>query len=457
MVVQEHGFAFNQKNEHAKEYVVRDQKALTPSYTRGYGFVIDHGVGADVWDVDGNQYLDFAAGIAVLSTGHCHPRIVDTIKKQAERYIHIGATDYFCPEQIKLAEKLQQITPIHGAESPEDVMVYFGNSGTEAVEAALKLARYQPGNRSHIIAFFGGFHGRTMGSLSVTASKAIQRADYTFIPGGVEHVPYPAKSACNGGGTACSQCWCDSVGYIEEFIIKRKVPGDEIAAIIVEPIQGEGGYVIPRDDFFPNLRALCDKYGILLIADEIQSGAGRTGKWTAIEHWGVKPDIVTMAKGLGSGIPIGAIVAHKDVMGQWVPGAHASTFGGNALACAVALETINILEGEGLMENATRLGDYTVDRLTKFMANHPSIKRVEGKGLMIGVEFADAHGKAIPAFRNTVEERAFLRGLLMLGCGTSAMRIAPPLVINQEQMEHGLDIFESVVAELEEEQWEHFS
>lgn len=449
MVVQELGFAFRENGRRAREIVIRDQKVLSPSYTRAYGFVMSHGQGAEVWDVDDNRYLDFAAGIAVLSTGHRHPKILEAIRRQTERYIHIGATDFFCPEQVKLAERLQQIIPINGADSTSDIMTYFGNSGTEAVEAALKLARYQPGNRRHIIAFYGGFHGRTMGSLSVTASKSKQRAEYPFIPGGVEHVPFPAKSVCDGSSTPTS--WCDTVGYIEEFIIKRKVPGEEIAAIIVEPIQGEGGYLLPKDDFFPQIRELCDKYGILLIVDEIQSGIGRTGKWLAIEHWGVKPDIVCLAKGLGSGFPIGAIVAHREVIGKWSPGAHASTFGGNPLAAAVAYATLEVIEGEGLMESATRLGDYTVERLTKFKANHPVIKRVEGKGLMVGVEFADANGKEAADFRNEVETQCFLNGLLTLGCGTSSMRVAPPLIINREQMEQGLDILERMIATLEEE------
>lgn len=451
MTVTELGFAFRENGRKAKEIVIRDQKSLSPSYTRAYGFVMSHGQGAEVWDVDGNHYLDFAAGIAVLSTGHRHPKVIEAIHKQTERYIHIGATDFFCPEQVKLAEKLQQIIPINHAEHPEDIMSYFGNSGTEAVEAALKLARYQPGNRRHIIAFYGGFHGRTMGSLSVTASKSKQRAEYPFIPGGVEHVPFPAKRDCTYSEKRGVPSWCDAVGFIEEFVIKRKVPGEEIAAIIVEPIQGEGGYLLPHDDFFAQLRALCDKYGILLIVDEIQTGIGRTGKWLAIEHWGVKPDIVCLAKGLGSGFPIGAIVAHRNVIGKWSPGAHASTFGGNPLAAVVAYTTLDVIESEGLMENATRLGEYTLDRLTAFRTHHPSIRRVEGKGLMIGVEFSDSEGNDAVEFRNEVETRCFLNGLLTLGCGTSSMRIAPPLVIRREQMAAGLDILERVVASLEEE------
>ncbi|MDX1992986.1 MAG: aminotransferase class III-fold pyridoxal phosphate-dependent enzyme [bacterium] len=453
MAAPQNGFVYRERSEKTRALVERDQKSVSPSYTRSYGFAMGRGQGAEVWDVDENHYLDFAAGIAVLSTGHRHPKIMEAIHRQAERYIHIGATDFFCEEQVKLAEKLQKIIPIHHAETPDDILTYCCNSGTEAVEAALKLARYQEPNRGHVIAFYGGFHGRTMGALSVTASKAIQRSEYPFIPGGVEHIPYPAKSSCSGDG-CCSSCWCDSARFIEDFIIKKKIPGDEIAAIIVEPIQGEGGYILPRDDFFPKIRQLCDKYGILLIVDEIQSGMGRTGKWLAVEHWDVKPDIVCLAKGLGSGFPIGAIVAHRDVMGKWVPGAHASTFGGNPLACAVAAATIEVMEGEGLLENAHNLGDYTLERLSRFKLAHPSIKRVEGKGLMIGVEFADAQGNPVPGFRDQVVDQCFMNGLIMLGCGASTIRIAPPLVINQQQMADGLDIFERSIAEVEEEYWE---
>lgn len=448
-----HGFVFRDGAVNARAVVERDIRSLSPSYTRSYGFVMSHGKGAEVWDVDGNRYVDFAAGIAVLSTGHSHPRIVEAIKQQAEKYLHIGATDFFCPEQVRLAERLQEIVPIK-ADEPSDIMTYFGNSGTEAVEAALKLARYQPGNRHHVIAFYGAFHGRSMGSLSVTASKSKQREGYPHIPGGVTHVPYPARSACNGVGATCSQCWCDAVGFIENFVIKHKVPADEIAAIIVEPIQGEGGYLLPHDDFLPGLRALCDKHGILLIADEIQSGVARTGKWYAIEHWDVKPDIVISAKGLGSGFPIGATIASRDVMSRWVPGAHASTFGGNPVACAVANATIDVVEQEGILEHVTALGDYTIERLQAFAKHHPSIARVEGKGLMIGVEFKDASGRAIGRFRDEIADRAFLKGLLSLGAGTSTMRIAPPLVITKGQMEEGLDILEHAIAEVEEAMWD---
>jgi 4-aminobutyrate aminotransferase len=292
-----------------------------------------------------------------------------------------------------------------------------------------------------------------MGALSVTASKAVQRANYPYIPGGVEHVLFPSRYACDSPDYAWAHL-CDPVRFIEEIIFKKKMPPNEVAAIIVEPIQGEGGYLLPTDDFFPKLRQLCDQYGIFLIVDEIQTGVGRTGRWLAVEHWGVKPDIVCLAKGLGSGMPIGATIAHKDVMGQWVSGAHASTFGGNPLACAVASETIEIIRDERLLDWAADLGEDTLRRLIAFQSDHPSIRRVEGKGLMIGVEFADAHGKPAPGFRDKVVDTAYLNGLLTLGCGASTMRIVPPLVITKELMQEGLDILEHSIATVEEEEWE---
>jgi len=449
----EERFVFREPSVNSKNIVKRDASTISPSYTRSYGFTVSHGQGAEVWDVDGNRYIDFASGIAVLSTGFSHPRIVEAIKQQVEKYIHIGGTDFFSPEPVRLAEKLQEIIPIHNA-TQDEKLVYYGNSGTEAVEAATKLARYYSG-RSHIIAFYGAFHGRTMGSLSLTASKYTQRDGYPYLPGGVTHVPYPARNQCDGcedGGGCCSQCWCDAVGFIETFVFKKVAPSD-VAAIIVEPIQGEGGYLVPRDDFLPRLRELCDKHGILLIADEIQSGVGRSGKWLAIEHWDVAPDIVCLAKGLGSGLPIGAVVAHSDIMGKWIPGAHASTFGGNPVSCVAALETLEIIE-DGLLENVNTLGKYTYDRLTSFMSDHPSMNRVDGKGFMIGMDFVDSNGQPIPEFRDEIVNRCYLNGLLTLACGTSGIRFAPPLVLNRELLDEGLDILEHCIASAEEDLWE---
>ncbi len=445
-------FVFREPSVNSKNVVKRDEQTISPSYTRSYGFTVSHGEGAEVWDVDGNRYIDFASGIAVLSTGFSHPRIVKAVQEQVAKYMHIGGTDFFSPEPVRLAEKLQDIIPIHNAE-PDEKLVYYGNSGTESVEAAIKLARYAT-KRSHIVAFYGAFHGRTMGSLSLTASKYTQRDGYPYVPGGVTHVPYPARNQCDDcddGGSCCSQCWCDAVGFIEKFVFKKVAPSD-VAAIIVEPIQGEGGYLVPRDDFLPNLRALCDKHGILLIVDEIQSGVGRTGKWLAIEHWDVSPDIVCLAKGLGSGLPIGAVVAHRDIMGEWIPGAHASTFGGNPVACVAALETLNIIE-EGLLDSVSELGNYTYKRLSAFMQDHPSMSRVDGKGFMLGMDFVDADGEPLPAFRDEIVNRCYLNGLLTLACGTSGIRFAPALIINRELIDEGLDILEHCIASVEEDLW----
>jgi 4-aminobutyrate aminotransferase len=443
MPTKAHGFVFREPAEESILLVARDQQSISPSYTRSYGFAVHHGCGSEVWDLDGNRYIDFAAGIAVLATGYGHPRVVAAIKDQVDRYLHIGGTDFFCTQPVNLAEKLQQIIPIKGA-SPEDKRVYYGNSGTEAIEAALKLARYQSG-RDHVIAFYGGFHGRTMGSLSVTASKSKQRAHYPHIPGGVTHVPYPAQHLCEGKDGID----CNPIRFIEQYVL-RKVAADEIAAILVEPIQGEGGYVLPTSDFLENLRAFCDDHGILLIADEIQSGMGRTGKWCAIEHWGVAPDIVCLAKGIASGLPLGAIVAHKDVMGKWTPGAHASTFGGNPVSCAAALATIDVILEEDILGHVQELGALAFERLKVMQTRHPSISRVSGKGFMIGIEFQAPDGKSSSAMRDEIVDVAYLHGLLMLGTGSQAIRFAPPLVLTKEVMEEGFDIFERAISEIEE-------
>ena len=448
------GYVFREPGQKSREIVERDRNALSPSYTRSYGFTVSHGKGSEVWDVDGNRYVDFASGIAVLSTGYSHPRVVDAIKRQADKYVHIGGTDFFDTVPVQLAERLQQRVPINRAENPDDKLVFFSNSGTEAIEAALKLARYQ--GRNHIIGFYGSFHGRTMGALSVTASKSTQRAGYPYIPGGVTHIPYPARNNCEGcseGGGCCAQCWCDSVGFIEQFVFKKAGP-QEVAAIIVEPIQGEGGYLVPRDDFFPRLRKLCDQHGILLIIDEIQAGVGRTGKFLALEHFGVEADIVCLAKGLASGVPIGATIAHRDVMGRWVPGAHGNTFGGNPLAAAAALATLDVIDDEHLMENATQLGQYAQERLKRFMASHASLTRVDGFGFMVGMDFKAPDGTPLGKFRDAVVDACYVNGLLTLGCGASSLRFAPPLVLTRDLLDEGLDILERSIAQVEEAMWD---
>ncbi|RMF37874.1 MAG: acetyl ornithine aminotransferase family protein [Chloroflexi bacterium] len=425
----------------AQAYVARDAAAISPSYTRSYPFVMERGQGAEVWDVDGNRYVDFTAGIAVCSTGHAHPQVVQAIKAQAEKFLHMSGTDFYYPVQIELAEKLNQIVPIE-----EDTQVFFTNSGTESVEAAIKLARYVTG-RPRFIAFIGAFHGRTLGSLAFTASKYVQRQGFFPMMPGVTHVPYPdpyRPVLVHQGdyGEAV-------VRYIEEVILTTVAPPDEVAAVLVEPIQGEGGYIIPPPGFFPALRDLCDRHGILLIDDEVQAGMGRTGRWFAIEHWGVEPDIVCIAKGIASGLPLGAMVARKRLM-TWPPGAHGNTFGGNPVSCAAALATIRLIEN-GYLENAARMGQLFLDLLAEIAPRHPTIGDVRGKGLMVGVELVQDRETKEPAreLRDQVVQEAFRRGLLILGAGKSVIRFMPPLNISRDLVEEGLMIFEEALTAAE--------
>ncbi len=425
----------------ARAIVERDGRVLSPSYTRSYPFVMDHGRGAHVWDVDGNRFIDFTAGIAVVATGHSHPAVVKAIQEQAERFIHMSGTDFYYEVEVRLAERLVDIAP-----GNSEKQVFLTNSGTEAVEAALKLARYTTG-RPRFLSFIGGFHGRTMGSLALTGSKSVQRRGFAPLMPGVTHVPFPNPyRPMASGGRSESEAVID---YIENNLFARIVPPDEVAAVFVEPIQGEGGYVVPPADFFPLLRDFCGRYGILLVADEVQSGMGRTGKWWAIDHWDVEPDIVCVAKGIASGMPLGAMIARKDLM-IWGPGSHGNTFGGNPLACAAALTTIDLLE-DHIIANAANVGAYMLGRLTQMMDDHPSIGDVRGKGLMIGVELVKDRETKEPAtdLCAAVIQQAFERGLLLLGCGPSTIRFMPPLVIDEETARIGLDIFAEVLTELE--------
>jgi 4-aminobutyrate aminotransferase len=429
----------------ARGYIDRDRKVVSPSYTRVYPFVMEHGKGSEVWDVDGNRYIDFASGIAVTSTGHSHPKVIKAIKEQADRFLHMSGTDFYYPQQVELAEKLAEIAPMQGAKA-----VFFTNSGTESVEAALKLAMKQTG-RPHFIAFYGAFHGRTMGALSFTASKPIQRAGFSPFMPEVTHVPFSNPFRCphHRDESKCEKdCIC--VNYIEETVLGKKVLPEQVAGIVVEPIQGEGGYIFPGDRFLPQLRDLCDKYGILFIADEIQTGMGRTGKWFAVEHWGVEPDIVCVAKGIASGMPLGAMIARSEIM-KWESGSHASTFGGNPLSCAAALATIELIE-DGLMENAAYMGEIFIQRIKEIQERHPSIIRVEGKGLLVVAELAkDPETKEVyPELRDAVIQEAFLKGLLLLGCGTSAIRFIPALNIPRELVDEGFMIFEGALHQAEE-------
>jgi len=424
----------------AKALVELDNTYISPSYTRSYPFVMDHGRGSEVWDVDGNRFIDFNAGIAVVATGHSHPEVVKVIQEQAEKFIHMAGTDFYYQQEIELAKKLNEIRPMK-----EEVKVFFTNSGTESVESAIKLARYVTG-RPRFLAFIGGFHGRTMGSLAFTASKPTQRAGFFPMMPGVTHVPFPNPYRPLLQGADQGEAVID---YIENILFHTMIPAHEVAAILVEPIQGEGGYVVPPDGFLPALRELCDRHGILLIADEVQSGMGRTGKMYAIEHWGVEPDIYTMAKGIASGMPLGAMVARKSIM-TWPPGAHGNTFGGNPLSCVASLKTIELIQNS-LMENAAKMGDYAMEKLRSMQAEHPSIGQVRGKGLMIGVEIVLDREKKTPgaALRNRIVDEAFHRGLLLLGCGANTLRFSPALTITQAIMDEALAMLDDALTAAE--------
>jgi 4-aminobutyrate aminotransferase len=428
----------------AQKVLALDRQFISPSYTRDYPMVAKRGEGVGVEDVDGNVFLDFAAGIAVVSTGHCHPDVVRAIQRQAETLIHMSGTDFYYPLLAQLAEKLAEITP---GKFPKRVV--FGNSGTEAIEAAIKIARYHT-QRHRLIAFMGGFHGRTLGALSLTASKPVQRRGFGPLLSGVAHVPYPNPYRCPAGHGA-PECVCDCVctEFIEKQLFRTAVPPDEVAAIVVEPIQGEGGYIVPPPSFLVRLRQMADRYGILLIFDEVQCGMGRTGKMWACEHSGVVPDILVTAKGIASGLPLGAAVARAELM-DWGPGAHASTFGGNPVACAAALETIRLLE-EKYVANAARMGEYIMGRLADWPHKHPLVGHVRGRGLMIGIELVKNQEtrEPDPEACHKVIERAFHQGLLLLGCGESTLRLMPPLIIEREHADIALDILDACLSEVE--------
>ncbi len=424
----------------AKDYVERDGLVVSSSYTRSYPFVMDHGAGCVVWDVDGNAYLDFTAGIAVCATGHSHPDVVAAITEQVGKFLHMSGTDFYYPQQVELAERLAEVTP-----GDEPKRVFFTNSGTESVEGAIKLARYATG-RPRIVAFTGAFHGRTLGSLSLTASKVIHRRSFGPLLPGVSHVPYGYCYRCPYNLTY-PECDIACVEEIERTLFSREVPPDEVAAIFLEPIQGEGGYIVPPDGWLQRLRGLCDRHGILLVVDEVQSGMGRTGKWFAVDHWSVVPDIICLAKGIASGLPLGAIVAPRDLM-DWPPGAHASTFGGNPVSCVAALKTIELL-ANGLIKNAAEQGAYMIRRLRQMADRYSVIGDVRGLGLMLGVELVEDVETRKPAhsLRDRVVEACYQQGLLVLGAGFNVLRFMPPLVVDRPQVDKALEIFEAALAQ----------
>ena len=419
----------------ARAIIERDKCVVSPSYTRCYPLVAESGEGAIVQDVDGNRFLDFNAGIAVVAAGHCHPRVVEAIRKQAARLIHMSGTDFYYEELVMLAEKLSEIAP---GDVPKRVS--FGNSGAEAIEGCIKLARWAT-KRDKIIAFFGSFHGRTLGALSLTARKAVQRVGFGPLLPGVVHAPYPNCYRCPFGQQE-ETCAVECVKHIEDVLLKTIAPAEETAAIVVEPVQGEGGYLVPPKKFFDELARVAQQNGILLVCDEVQSGMGRTGKMWASQHFDVVPDILAVAKGIASGMPLGATVARADLM-TWPPGAHASTFGGNPVSCAAALATIALLE-EGLVENAARMGQHLQDRMRDWPARFPTVGQVRGLGLMIGVEMVrdQRTRERAPEIRDRIVNLAFERGLLILGAGENSIRLCPPLVITRDQCDFAIDTLE---------------
>jgi 4-aminobutyrate aminotransferase len=426
-----------------RKIMAADARYVNPAYPRpDFKLVAERAQGVWVEDVDGNVFLDCNAGVAVCSTGHCHPEVVKAIQDQAAQLIHICGTDYYYRLMPDLAEALDAITPV-----PSPTRTHFANSGTEAVETALKLAMHATG-REKFIAFFGSFHGRTLGSLSLTSSKVAQRSGFKRQALDVVHVPYPndyrnpfSAEDCGSGGAAQG-----ALNWIENRLFKTTTPPEEVAAIVVEPIQGEGGYVPAPKGFLKGLRRICNEHGILLVFDEVQSGMGRTGKMFACEHDDVQPDVICIAKGIASGLPLGACVARADLM-DWQKGAHASTFGGNPVAIAAAMKTIELLERE-LVANAAEVGDYLKRGLKKLMAKHECIGDVRGRGFMLGVEFVKDKTSRTPdaQLRDRVEMAVFERGLILLGAGTNTIRWSPPLILTKENVDVALEIFDDAIA-----------
>ncbi|MCE9582705.1 MAG: acetyl ornithine aminotransferase family protein [Planctomycetes bacterium] len=428
-----------------KAILAKDQRFMSPSYTRCYPLVVDHASGMKVWDVDGNEFLDFTAGVAVCSTGHCHPEVVAAINDQSKKFLHMAGTDFYYAPQSDLAAKLSDIAPMKGGKR-----IFFTNSGTETTEAAFKLARWYK-KRPRMLAFLGGFHGRTFGALSLSASKPIQRNGFAPLVPEVTHVPYPNPYRPPLGNSRTTGIEC--VKFIEDVIFHRSVPPEEVAACIVEPIQGEGGYVVPPDDFWPALKKLLDKHGILLIVDEIQSGMGRTGKMFAIEHTGIEPDIVCVAKGIASGLPMGAMISREELH-TWKAGAHANTFGGNPVACCAALKTIDLIE-HGMMANAAKVGAYLKNRLHQLALQFDIVGDVRGRGLMIGMEIVKNHEtrEPFPQARDAIVDSAFYHGLLIIGCGESTIRFCPPLICSTKDVDAALPILADAIRHAAKGKW----
>ena len=429
----------------ARDFVKKDERFISPSYLRYYPLVVESATDCVVRDVDGNEYIDLNAGIACMNVGHNHPKVVDAIKSQCDRFLHYSNTDFYYKEVINLAEKLAEIAP-----GNFEKKTYFGNSGTEAVEAAVKLAKWHT-RKQLFIGFISAFHGRTMGSLSFTASKPVQRRHFSPLMPGVSHVPYAYCYRCPFKLTF-PEChyWC--VDFIDEFVLQKYMPAEDVAAILFEPIQGEGGYVVPPPEYFQRLKKLADKHGLLLIDDEVQSGIGRTGKWFAIEHWNVEPDVICSAKALASGLPISATIAKAKIM-DWTGGSHASTFGGNPLSCAAAAAVLETIKEEELLENANKQGAYALKRLTELKERSEIVGDVRGKGLMIGVELVEDKESKKPAAQKAAQVimRSWKRGVAVVTCGASTIRIVPPLTIQREMLDAALDIVEDTIDEVAKE------
>jgi 4-aminobutyrate aminotransferase len=429
----------------ARRILAGDEKYISPSYTRSYPMVARRGRGIVVEDVDGNEFFDFSAGIAVTSTGHCHPEVVAAIQRQAAELIHMSGTDFYYEGMVTLAERLSKIAPMPGPHK-----FYYGNSGAEAIEGALKLARYHT-KRQNIIAFLGAFHGRTMGALSLTASKPQQKRRFSPMVPGVTHIRYPdVFRGCVGGSQDAEKFALGCARYIEDKLFNTVLAPEEVAAIFVEPIQGEGGYVVAPTIFMQELRRICDKHGILLVVDEVQSGIGRTGKWFAVEHTGVHPDIVCMAKGIASGMPLGITMSKAEIM-DWVPGSHASTFGGNPVCIAAALATLDVIENERLLKNSQEVGDHMMQRMADWPKKHKIVGDVRGRGLMIGVEIVRDQ-KTLEygnLERDRIVQQAFEHGVLFLGCGPSTIRIAPPLIVTKDEADVAVDVLQEAIASVE--------
>ena len=427
----------------AKKIVDRDAAVISPSFGRAYPLVIERGEGSIVVDVDGNEFIDMNAGLAVCSVGHSHPKVIKAIKDQVDKFIHYSYTDFYYDGYVDLGEKLHDLVP-----GDYKKKFFYGNSGAESIEAAMKVARWHTGRQGYL-AYIGSFHGRTLGAVSLTASKPYQRARFAPLIPGVEHIFYPYCYRCPFN-LECPSCGYACVDYIDEYLFHRYVPPEEVAMLMAEPIQGEGGYVVPPDGYFPRLKKLLDKYGILFASDEVQAGMGRTGKWFGIEHFGVVPDIVCMAKGIAAGMPLGVMASRADIQ-DWKPGSHASTFGGNPVSCAAALAVLDIIKSENLLENAQKQGKLIKDRLNEMKERHPMIGDVRGKGLMVGVELVKDKTTKEYAQKETgdVMMECFRNGLAIVNCGINVIRWMPALNITSDLVEPALEIFEKSLTKIE--------